>query len=106
MTKKIKKRSSSSGEYVDPNLEDVDEDRAFEVELDEESNEIIFVHHYRRKWGDEFEADVEHALNMEEAGELVIVMLNLMDQVKKKILVEKVLPLAEEKNPLKDNPTQ
>lgn len=102
MTKKIKKRAKVSSEFVDPELEEVEDDRAFEVELDEETNEILFVHHYRRKWGDEFEADTEHALNMEEAAELVGVLITMMEFVKKKLLAEKVTPIPVEGNPMKE----
>ena len=98
--KKIKKRAKVSGEYVDPELEEVSDDRGFEVELDEDTNEIIFVHHYRRKWGDEFEADTEHALNMDEAGELIGVMVSMMEHVKSKLLVEKSTPTPIEGNPM------
>jgi len=105
MSKKIKRKPTGPA-YVDPELEEVGEDRAFEIELDEETNEIVFVHHYRRKWGDEMDADVEHGLNMEEAMEVVSVMINMIDAVKQQVLVEKVLPLTEEKNPMKDNSIQ
>jgi len=100
MAKKIKKRTNTANEPVNPFLEEVEDDRAFEVELDEETNEIIFVHHYRRKWGDEFEADTEHALNMDEAGELIGVMISMMEAVKRKVLVEKSTPIPIEGNPL------
>jgi hypothetical protein len=99
MAKKIK-RKPIGAPYVDPELEEVGEDRAFEMELDEETNEILFVHHYRRKWGDEFDSDVEHGLNMEEAAEVVNVMINMMDEVKKKLLVEKVTLTPIEGNPM------
>ena len=102
MAKKIKKRPISQ-EPVDPNLEAVEEERAFEVEFDEDDNEIIFVHHYRRKWGDGFDADVEHGLNMEEAAELIGVMTNIMEMVKKKLLIEKVMNTPQEGNPLQSN---
>ena len=98
--KKIKKRAKVSDEYVDPELEAVTDDRGFEVELDEDTNEIIFVHHYRRKWGDEFEADTEHALNMDEAGELIGVMVSMMEHVKSKLLIEKSTPIPIEGNPM------
>mgnify|MGYP001618019004 CR=1 FL=1 len=108
MAKKIK-RKPSSGEYVDPNLEVVDEDRAFEIELDEELNEIVLVHHYRRKWGDEFDADVEHGLNMDEARALVgalVTLMEVIDQKMKAELVEKATPIPVEGNPLKNNTVQ
>jgi hypothetical protein len=97
--KKIKKRGKSSGEYVDPNLDEVDEDRGFEVELDEESNEIVFIYHYRRKWEDQFDADIEHILNMEEANSLIGAMLNMIEIVKNKVIVEKSTPIPVEGNP-------
>lgn len=105
MTKKIKRKPIGQV-HVDPELEEVGEDRAFEIELDEETNEIIFVHHYRRKWGDGMDSDVEHGLNMEEAGELIGAMMSMMDEVNKRLLVEKSTPELIEGNPMKDNPVQ
>jgi hypothetical protein len=105
MAKKIKRKPTGIP-YVDPELEEVGEDRAFEIELDEETKEILFVHHYRRIWGDEFDADVEHGLNMEEAMEVVNVMINMMDEIKKSTVVEKLTPEPIEKNPMKDNSVQ
>jgi hypothetical protein len=92
--------------FVDPELEEVGEERAFEIELDEETNEIVFVHHYRRKWGDDMDSDVEHALNMEEAMEVINVMINMIDEIKKRVLIEKSTPEPVEGNPMKDNPVQ
>ncbi len=103
MTKKIKKRANIGREIPDPMLEEVDEDRAFEMELDEETNEIIFVHHYRHKWGDQFDADVEHALNMEQASEVVGTMISMMEQLKTNQLVFKATLEPIEGNPLRDN---
>jgi hypothetical protein len=105
MAKKIK-RKPTGVPFIDPELEEVGEERAFEIELDEETNEIVFVHHYRRIWGDEMDADVEHGLNMEEAMEVVNVMIVMMDSVKKKLLVEKATLVPIEGNPMKDNPVQ
>lgn len=102
MAKKIK-RSKTEGTYVDPNLEEVEEDRAFEIEYDEETNEILLVHHYRRKWGDDFEGDVEHGMNISEAKELVVVMLRLIDLMDSRLRVtikEKSTPIPIEGNPL------
>lgn len=108
MAKKIK-RSKTGGEYVDPNLEEVDEDRAFEIELDEESNEILFVHHYRRKWGDGFDSDIEHGFTVEEAGQVVSVMLQMIEDIQMRAMAniaEKATPTPIEKNPLRDNSVQ
>ena len=109
MAKKIK-RSKTGAPAVDPNLDEVDEDRAMEFDIDEESKEIIILHHYRRKWGDEFDADVDHIYTVEEAGSLISVLLNLIEEVKHMmaierdaLLVEKSTPIPIEKNPLKDN---
>lgn len=101
MAKKIK-RKPTEVVYVDPELEEVEEERAFEIELDEETKEIIFVHHYRRIWGDDMDADVEHGLNMEEAMEVVNVMVNMMDEVKNKVLIQKSTPEPVEGNPMKE----
>jgi hypothetical protein len=99
MSKKIK-RKPTGPPMVDPKLEEVGEDRAFEIELDEETNEIIFVYHYRRKWGDDMDGDVEHGLNMEEAMEMVNVMITMIDETKKRLLVEKATPIPIEGNPM------
>lgn len=111
--KKIK-RSKTEGIYIDPSLEQVEEDRAFDIEYDEEDNEAVLVNHYRRKWDDGFDADVEHRLNIEEAKALVAVLnelIELMIKVETSRMVERIgdklqekstiLPV--EKNPLKDN---
>ena len=107
MAKKIKRQPT---EYVDPNLEEVDEERSLEVDLDDETNEIVFVCHYRRKWGDGFDADIEHGFNIEEAGQIVGVMLSMIqeiqDRAKETLLEEKSTPDMKESNPLRDNPTQ
>jgi hypothetical protein len=108
MAKKIKRKPTGTV-YIDPELEEVGEERAFEIELDEETNEILMVHHYRRKWGDEMDSDVEHGLNVEEAGALVVVLLDLIQILTDKAnasLVEKATPEPIEGNPMKDNPVQ
>lgn len=113
MAKKIKKRPSTSETPIDPNLEDVEEERAFEVELDYEANEVVFVNHYRQKWGDGFDADVEHGLNLEEAKGLMGVLFSMVEVLERKALaesgvekVEKSTPVLVEKNPMKDNSVQ
>lgn len=109
MAKKIKKRPVSS-EPVDPNLEEVGEERAFEIELDEEANEVVFVNHYRRKWDDGFDADVEHGLNLEEAKELMGVLFSMIETLERKLevtkLIEKSTVFPVEKNPMRDNSVQ
>lgn len=106
MAKKIK-RSKTAAEYVDPNLEDVGEERAAEIEYDEDTRETLFVFHYRRKWGDDFDSDIEHGYTMEETRELIVVLMNIVDEDSKRVmtekLVEKSTPEPIEKNPLKDN---
>jgi hypothetical protein len=107
MAKKIK-RSKVEGVYVDPNLEDVGEERAFEIELDEETEEILFVHHYRQKWGDGFDSDIEHGFSIEEANQIVVAMLDLIEEVQKKRkaeieMPEKSTPELIEGNPIKEN---
>lgn len=105
MGKKIK-RSKVEGAYQDPNLEPVGEDRAFEIEMDEETNEVIFVHHYRIKWGDGFDADIEHGFGVEEANDIVVAMLDIIEEIRKKALTklpEKSTPDLIEGNPIKEN---
>lgn len=102
--KVIKKRPNTGPETLDPWLEDVGEDRQFEIDEDEEQNLIVFVHHYRHKFGDGFDADMEHALNYEEANEVVGIMITLMERMKDRILKAaekvKVVPEPKEGNPL------
>lgn len=107
MAKKIK-RSKTGAPAVDPNLEEVDEERAFEIELDEDNNEILFVHHYRRMWGDGFDSDIEHVFTVEEASQMVVVLMKMIDDIRTNVMiekghVEKATPTPIEKNPLKDN---
>jgi hypothetical protein len=114
--KKIK-RSKTGPPPVDPNLEEVSEDRQFEIAYDEDDNEVIIVNHYRRKWGDEMDADVEHGWNISETravvqtlNELIDIMLKVetdrrLFQIGDK-LVEKSTPELIEGNPLKNNSVQ
>lgn len=107
MAKKIK-RSKIEGQYVDPNLEPVGEERELEVELDEETDEILFVCHYRIKWGDGFDADIEHALSIEEANDMIVAMLSMIEEVQSKRkaaanIPEKSTPELVEGNPIKEN---
>lgn len=94
-------------------LEDVGEERAFEIELDEETQEVIFVYHYRRKFGDDFDADIEHGMVLEEVFELTNTLIQMMEELKKLRLAQVAATVVEkptidpvEKNPMKDNPTQ
>jgi len=105
MGKKIK-RSKTSAPEVDPKLEEVGEERAAEIEYDEETDETIFVFHYRRIWGDEFDADVEHGYTMAETRELVTVLTDILEESKARAMtnaIEKSTPSVEEGNPLKEN---
>lgn len=89
-------------------LEDVGEDRAFEVELDEEAEEIVMVHHYRRKWQDDFDADIEHVLTLEEAEDLVSTLVQ-MTEILRKARMEKAIETVGEKStiePIEKNPMQ
>lgn len=104
--KKIKKKTIMS--TVDPNLDDVDEERQKEIFYDEETNEVVIVHHYRRQWGDEFDADVDELLNIEENNEFIVILLRLLEQQRKhpsfqKLIVEKCTPELKESNPLQNN---
>lgn len=105
MGKKIK-RNKTSAPMVDPMLEDVGEERAAEIEYDEETNEAIFVFHYRRIWGDEFDADIEHGYTMEETNQIVTVLMSIIEESKEKVIqnvIEKSTPRIEEGNPMKEN---
>jgi len=107
--KKIK-RSKTSAPEVDPNLAEVDEERAMEFEIDEEEKEIVLVHHYRRKWGDELEGDVDHIYSVREAEELVGILVQMIHEVKQLIINErdaKLLEIAKATlTPIEGNPLQ
>lgn len=105
--KKIK-RSKTGPPAVDPQLDEVDEERAFEIQIDEEEKEIVLTHHYRRKWGDEFDADIDHCLNIEEASEFVAALLGAIDVLNKIAIVERDTVLVEKSTPrpIEGNPMQ
>jgi hypothetical protein len=84
---KIKKKQLTP--TVDPKLEPVDEERSFEVEFDEETNEVVFVMHYRRHWGDEMDADVEHGLTLEENNHLIVTLLEYLEAQKTNLLMRR-----------------
>ena len=105
MGKKLKKMAK---QIVDPNLEEVDEEHAFEIEYDEETNEVLLVHHYRRQWGDGFDADVEHAYDIEQNTELISELMEILEKQKQRVIsfaiakgliVEKSTPELIESNP-------
>ena len=105
MAKKLKKMAK---QIIDPNLEEVDEEHSFEIEYDEETNEVLLVHHYRRQWGDGFDADVEHAYDIEQNTHLISDLMEILEQQKKKVidfaitkglLIEKSTPELIEGNP-------
>lgn len=110
MSKKIK-RSPVSKSPVDPELEEVSEDRAFEIEYDEETNETIIVNHYRRQWGDEFDADIEHGWSMDETREVMNTLTEIYI-LQQKFLVNKAVAaglVIQEKStpaPIEGNPMQ
>lgn len=106
MAKKIKKQAK---QIEDPNLELIDEEHAFAIEYDEETNEAVLVHHYRRQWGDGFSADVEHGYNVEQNTNLINELLVILELQKQKVLqnaiaagliVEKSTPELKEGNPM------
>ena len=83
MAKKLKKMAK---QIIDPNLEEVDEEHAFEIEYDEETNEVLLVHHYRRQWGDGFDADVEHAYDIEQNTGLITELMEILEKQKQKVI--------------------
>ena len=110
MAKKIK-RSPTSKPPIDPELEEVDEDRAFEIEYDEETNETILVNHYRRQWGDDFDADVEHGWTMEETAHIIGILTNIYILQQKHMMnkaIEKGIELPNKSTPIpvEGNPMQ
>jgi len=104
MTKKIKKKKMPAP-TVDPNLDDVDETRQKEIFYDEETNEVVITHHYRRNWGDGFDADVDELLDAEENAELIGVLSRLLLQQKTVIEANSVpLPKVSTKELQEGNP--
>lgn len=105
MGKKVKKLAK---QIIDPNLEEVDEEHSFEIEYDEETNEVLLVHHYRRQWGDGFDADVEHAYDIEQNTGLISELMEILEKQKQKVIdfaiakgliIEKSTPELIEGNP-------
>lgn len=86
--KKVKKEQQLTPTQ-DPMLEPVDEDRAFEIEYDEETNEVVLVMHYRRHWGDDMDADVEHGLTLEENNSLICSLMEILEVQKQKTIIQK-----------------
>jgi len=107
--KKIK-RSKTGLPPVDPQLDEVEEERAFEIQIDEQDKEIVLMHHYRRKWGDEFDSDIDHCLNIQEASELVGALIGAIEVLKKLMIAERDALLVDiEKRtpePIEGNPLQ
>lgn len=104
--KKIKRKAVAP--TVDPNLDEVDEDRQKEIFYDEETNDVVITHHYRRQWGDDFDADVDELLNIQENNELIVVLLGLLQKQREhpsfvNLITEKSTPETQEGNPLKSN---
>ena len=104
MGKKLKK----STPIIDPNLEVIEEEHAFEIYYDDETNEAILVHHYRREWGDGFDSDVEHGYGIERNTSLINSLMEILEQQKKAVinqaiaaglLVQKSTPEMIEGNP-------
>ena len=107
MAKKLKKQVK---QIIDPNLEEVDEEHAFEIEYDEETNEAVLVHHYRRQWGDGFDSDVEHGWGIEQNSYCIQQLMGILELQKQKVLhsamvaglvVTKSTPDMKEGNPIK-----
>ena len=107
MAKKIKKMAKQMP-IIDPNLEEVEEEHSFEIEYDEETNEALLVHHYRRQWGDGFDADVEHAYDIEQNTDLINDLMEILERQKQKVinkaiaaglLIQKSTPEMIEGNP-------
>jgi hypothetical protein len=108
--KKIKKKMILPTN--DPKLDDVDEDRQKEIFYDEDTNEVVIIHHYRRQWGDGFDADIDELLNIEENNEFIVVLLSFLERQKQylsrmKESMEKNLPVVstielKETNPMKE----
>lgn len=114
MPKKVKKQPKQVKQLKqidDPKLEQVDEEHAFEIEYDEETNEAVLVHHYRRQWGDGFDADVEHGWSIDDTQAVILELTEILELQKKKLLdqaisqgllIQKSTPEMIEGNPLQD----
>lgn len=84
--KKIKHKMKMETEPIDPNLDEVDEDRKLEIDYDEETNETLIICHYRRRWGDGFDADIDHALNPAETNQVILLLMSILEQQKACVL--------------------
>lgn len=94
MAKKIKKKAPVQEPIVE--LEDVSQDQAFECELDTDTREIVFVNHYRREWGDGFDADVEHGMTIDETKQFIVALLGMIDELEKPQIVVAPIQSKEE----------
>lgn len=99
MGNKHVKKKKGLAPTQDPYLEPVDEDREFEVEYDEETNEVVFVMHYRRHWGDDMDADVEHGLTMEDNNSLICSLMDILEVQKSRILQQQGTVLEAKSTP-------
>ena len=110
MAKKIK-RSPTSKPLEDPELEEVDEERSFGLEYDEETNDVVMVCHYRRQWGDSVDADIEHLWNMEETLDTINILtefskLQQQFMINKAIREGLVITEKSTPKPIEGNPMQ
>lgn len=97
-------RKKVEGAYVDPHLAKVEEPRGIEIVFDEENYEVVFVCHYRRKWGDEFDADIDHGYTLEATNRMILVLMEMVERLSLKVmeqtgLIEKSTPEPKEGNP-------
>lgn len=78
MSRKIKKveESVTSTENYDDN-----EESPFEIFLDAETNEVVIMNIYRKKWGDEIDYESEQVFTYEEAKDLLNALVKLVDEM-------------------------
>src|SRR5688500_5151708 len=103
MAKKIKKKVANHQERdferltqpqvavaeQEEKLDDVTQDQSFEINVDEEDmhQPVVFIDHYRKAWGDDFDADIDKGFTVAEIKDLIVYLLHCVDVLEKKQLV-------------------
>lgn len=64
-------------------LEDITEEEAFGIEIDEEEKQVLIVIGYRKKFGDPFDEDIEHEFTPIAAKQLALALVNAAEEVEK-----------------------
>lgn len=93
------RRKKMEGMAVDPNLEEVGDNRGIGMFVNPDTKEVIFACHYRRKWGDQFDADIDHVYSLDEIKQMTITLLGFIEILSTVEVPEKATPVPIEGNP-------